>query len=216
VSGHTGSPPLTRPQLRLCDSHHYWTPLTRLTFRAFRCHDFSRVLNHLDFTAGRLPHDRKWRCWHNDEVGGGGVNGRKQVPALGVTRVYHLKRNPTKITLCGTKIKPEAGPPRVIDSPNLPRDMWVKVTLQQPSNQGNFYFSSFRTSFDRNATFFTATQFLTIVPFFQWDLVLGGRVANDVQHAHVVPKGCQLRTSKMWVCLFLSTETASTFVESSG
>jgi hypothetical protein len=42
VSGHTDPPPLTRPQLRrLCDSHHYWTPLTRLTFRAFRCHDFS-------------------------------------------------------------------------------------------------------------------------------------------------------------------------------
>jgi hypothetical protein len=41
VSGHTGSPPLTRPQLRLCDSHHYWTPLT---LRAFRCHDFSRDL----------------------------------------------------------------------------------------------------------------------------------------------------------------------------
>jgi hypothetical protein len=44
VSGHTGSPPLTRPQLRLCDSHHYWSLLTSLTFRAFRCHDFSRDL----------------------------------------------------------------------------------------------------------------------------------------------------------------------------
>jgi hypothetical protein len=48
--------------------------------------------------------------------------------------------------------------------------------------------------------FFIATQFLTIASIFQWDLVMGGRVANEVQHAHVVPKGCRLRTSEMWVC----------------
>lgn len=44
-------------------------------------------------------------------------------------RLYHLKCNPTTITYCGTKMKLEAGPPRVILSPNLPRDNWVKVSV---------------------------------------------------------------------------------------
>jgi hypothetical protein len=43
-------------------------------------------------------------------------------------RTYHLQRNPTTITYCNIKMKPEAGPPRVIDSPILPRDTRVKVT----------------------------------------------------------------------------------------
>jgi hypothetical protein len=50
-------------------------------------------------------------------------------------------------------------------------------------------------------TFFIGIQFLTIA-FFQWDLILGGRVANEVQHAHVLPKGCQLRNSEMWVYFY--------------
>jgi hypothetical protein len=41
--------------------------------------------------------------------------------------VYHLKLNPT-ITLGGTKMKSEAGSPRVIDLPDLSRDTGVMVT----------------------------------------------------------------------------------------
>jgi hypothetical protein len=39
--------------------------------------------------------------------------------------VYHLKRNPTTITYCGTRMKSEAGPP----PPKVPCDTRVKVTL---------------------------------------------------------------------------------------
>jgi hypothetical protein len=46
--------------------------------------------------------------------------------------------------------------------------------------------------------FFIATQFLTIPTFFQWDLVLGGRVENEVQHA----KRLYLRTTEMWVYFY--------------
>jgi hypothetical protein len=46
--------------------------------------------------------------------------------------MYHLKRNPTTITYCGTKIKSEAGPPRVTDSPNLPRVTLVARPLLTP------------------------------------------------------------------------------------
>jgi hypothetical protein len=44
-------------------------------------------------------------------------------------RVYHLINNPTEITYYGTKMKSEAGPPRVIDSARLSRDTRIKVTL---------------------------------------------------------------------------------------
>jgi hypothetical protein len=54
----------------------------------------------------------------------------------------------------------------------------------------NFSSPNFRTSCNWKVTFFIATQFLTIAHIFQWDLVLGGRVANEVQHAHILPKGC--------------------------
>jgi hypothetical protein len=43
--------------------------------------------------------------------------------------VYHLKHSPTITTYCGTKINSEAGPPDVIDSPNLPCDTQIKITL---------------------------------------------------------------------------------------
>jgi hypothetical protein len=54
---------------------------------------------------------------------------------LSLYRVYHLKRNPTTITYYGTKMKSEAGPPRVIDSPNFHRDTRVvrpPLTLVAP------------------------------------------------------------------------------------
>jgi hypothetical protein len=41
--------------------------------------------------------------------------------------MYHLKRDPAKVTHCGTKIKSEAVHPYVTVSPNLPRDTRVKV-----------------------------------------------------------------------------------------
>jgi hypothetical protein len=44
-------------------------------------------------------------------------------------RMYHLKCNPSVITYYDTKIKPEAGPPHVADSQNLPRETRIKVTL---------------------------------------------------------------------------------------
>jgi hypothetical protein len=44
-------------------------------------------------------------------------------------KVYHLKRNPTRITYYGTKMKSEAGPPRILCSPNLLHDTRIKVTL---------------------------------------------------------------------------------------
>jgi hypothetical protein len=44
-------------------------------------------------------------------------------------RMYHLKRNPKTVTYYGTKLKSEAGLPLVIDSPNVPHDTEVKVTL---------------------------------------------------------------------------------------
>jgi hypothetical protein len=45
-----------------------------------------------------------------------------------IKRVYHLKCNPPTVTYCGTKIKSEAGPPRVIVCPHLSCDTRVKVT----------------------------------------------------------------------------------------
>jgi hypothetical protein len=43
-------------------------------------------------------------------------------------RGVHLKRKPKTITYYGTKMKSEAGPPpRIILSPNLPRDTRIKV-----------------------------------------------------------------------------------------
>jgi hypothetical protein len=43
--------------------------------------------------------------------------------------MYHLKRNPRTITYYGKKWNQKQVHPRVIDSPNLPRDTRVKVTL---------------------------------------------------------------------------------------
>jgi hypothetical protein len=43
--------------------------------------------------------------------------------------LYLLKLNPTTIAYYDTEMESEPGPPRVIDSPNLPRDTQVKVTL---------------------------------------------------------------------------------------
>jgi hypothetical protein len=50
-------------------------------------------------------------------------DGHLHSPGLNNT-VYHLNRNPTTITYCGTKIKSEAGPARVNS-----RETRVKVTL---------------------------------------------------------------------------------------
>jgi hypothetical protein len=69
VNGHTGSSLLTRPQLRLCDSHHYWTLLTHCTYRTFRCHNFSCVSNK-DFPSRKyqnshyhiLSDDKPFKC----------------------------------------------------------------------------------------------------------------------------------------------------------
>jgi hypothetical protein len=44
-------------------------------------------------------------------------------------RVYHLKLNATTIICCGSNIKSEAGPHRVIDCPNLTRVTRIKATV---------------------------------------------------------------------------------------
>jgi hypothetical protein len=46
-----------------------------------------------------------------------------------IYRVHHFKRNPTTITYYGRKMKSEAGPPRVIEPPNLPVTLESKPSL---------------------------------------------------------------------------------------